>query len=130
MSLTHAQMLHFWREVCKLQHIRQLSCTFQVGDGQIIRFSLDTWHSTYLLAIAYLQLFALCSNQSTTLNNATATQGNLVTFRRALHGILLSEWFEITNLLSSCSLIDAPDCPQWKWDAKLQFTTASLSFFP
>lgn len=51
----------------------------------------------------------------------------MVIFRRALHGILLSEWHDITNIIS-CTLNDSSDCRQWKWVTKLQFTTALYNF--
>lgn len=119
----------FWREVTKLRYIGRLSCTFQIGNGQTVKFWTDTWYSECPLSTIYPHLFELCSNPFVCVQEVIESRGTMLRFRRNLHGILLSEWHTIVAIVNSCSLNNSPDCPKWKWDSKLQFSTASLYRF-
>ena len=122
-------MSHFWREISKLQYIGEISCSYQIGTGQSVKFWLDTWHAKCHLSIKYPHVFALCTNPSLCVQEVLASKGAVVRFRRSLHGILLAEWHEILAIIHSYTLTTDPDSLLWKWDSKHQFTTVSLYNF-
>lgn len=57
------------------------------------------------------------------------TQGNAIHFRRVLWGVLLQEWNEVLNILSSISFTHELDNIAWSWEASGHFTVKSMYSF-
>jgi hypothetical protein len=74
------------------------------------KFRLDMWYADCALSSSYHYLFHLCEQPDITVFEVIMSGGQVLTFRKQLHGILLIDYNNISSIINNCILILEPDC--------------------
>lgn len=128
-GLTIARPSSFWSGVLSFTNIYNLGIDRIVGNGFQTHFWLDRWCSPCALYCIYPNLFAIATDPSITVHRAFTNSTLSIQFSRQLTGILVSEWLDLTNLLSSITLNSShlpSDLVKWRWTPSGNYTVHSL----
>ena len=91
---------------------------WQVGDGSLARFWEDTWYGNAPLATQYWDLYVLVNERNKTIAEIWDGQELKCTFRRTFSDELMSQWFELVDILSLTKFSQEKDSLIWKYESK------------
>ena len=114
-----------WKEIYKIASIGEIGCTMSVGNGQDIRFWLDTWFGDFSLKSRFPDLFEISLEPDITLIEVVQSPENGLRFCRQLTGMLWVDFNSLLNIIQSITLTPENDSICWKWSADGKFATHS-----
>lgn len=117
----------FLKDLLKLNDIGNVSTTFQVGNGQSIKFWTNISYQGCALFSSFSFLFQNCANSSVSLQEVVHSQGTVFIFTRSLSGMLHRDWQELMGIIHEIKLnSNEADSLHWRWNDKEGFTTQSV----
>ena len=99
--------------------------TFQLGNGEQIRFWEDRWLGHNSLADEYPALYNIASNKNYSVANVLNTTPINLPSRRILIGNLRDAWLHLVERLMRINLLDQPDRFKWSLTASGEFSVRS-----
>ena len=99
---------------------------WNVGDGKLVRFWEDTWYGNTPLATQYWDLYVLVNEKNKTIAEIWDGQELKCTFRRTFSDELMSQWFELVDILSLTKFSQEKDSLIWKSESKWIYSSKSL----
>jgi hypothetical protein len=100
--------------------------SFNVGNGESIRFWEDTWLGGTPLAHQYPSLYNIVQRKQVSLANVMAQVPLNIGFRQALSGTRADRWIHLVQRLMNVYLTTQPDTFTWKLTTSGSFTVKSL----
>jgi hypothetical protein len=100
--------------------------SFNVGNGESIRFWEDTWLGDTPLAHQYSSLYNIVQRKQVSLANVMAQVTLNIGFRQTLSGSRADRWIHLVQRLMNVYLTTQPDTFTWKLTTSGSFTVKSL----
>ena len=117
----------FWKGIMKVKDDFFLRGSFQVGDGQSVRFWEDIWLGDEPLAAQYQSLFNIVRHKNVLVADVLANAPPLnIEFRRALTGNKWTSWLHLVQRLMGVSLSDDQDSFRWNLTLSGSFSVKSM----
>lgn len=120
----------FWKGVQKVRDKFYLGMPFLVGNGEKIRFWIDTWLGDIPLKLRFPRIFARCRDPNIMMicDYWDGEEWGM-DFRTTFGPTELAEWEELLDQLSNTQLNNADDKAVWKLEGKGGYTTKSMYKF-
>ena len=99
----------FWKGLMRVKDDFLKFGSFDIGNGQQIRFWEDVWMGNTTLASEYPSLYAIASDRHLTVATIFENTPINLRFRRNLVGINRDLWFHLVERLMRVQLTDEPD---------------------
>jgi hypothetical protein len=116
----------FWKGLMKVKDDFFERGSFNVGNGESIRFWEDTWLGDTPLAHQYSSLYNIVQRKQVSLANVMAQVPLNIGFRQALSGTRADRWIHLVQRLMNVYLTTQPDTFTWKLTTSGSFTVKSL----
>jgi hypothetical protein len=116
----------FWISILKIRHIFRSGARFHIQNGRGTRFWLDRWRGDAPLAARFPTLFAICSDQTISVNQALEAPHLNIHFRRSLNPADLESWSALREELALCNLSEGQDRVSWALEPSGLFSVNSM----
>ena len=117
----------FWKGLMKVKDDFFVRGSFNIGNGESIRFWEDTWLGDKPLSCQYPSLYNIVHRKevsvASVLRNAPPPN---ISFRRALTGDRWDKWLHLVNRLMVIQLTADPDTFSWGLTTSGKFTVKSM----
>lgn len=100
--------------------------SFNLGNGEQIRFWDDVWLGQITLRNEFPSLYAIASNKNLTVAEVFSTVPLNLPFRRTLLGHNRSQWLNLVERLMRVTILDEPDKFRWNLNSNGVFTVKSF----
>jgi hypothetical protein len=100
--------------------------SFDIKDGTIVRFWVDTWMRDKPLKNQYPNLYNIARDPHATISKIMATRPLNISFRRALVDNNLREWLGLVAHISQVQLTEGSNFLKWNLTKSGLFTVRSL----
>ena len=119
----------FWADILKFRNCIQVSSVWQIGNGELVRFWLDTWCGDTLLCVDFPNLYDIAYDKNILVADAFHNNRLNIQLARQLTETYLTEWIALVNRLSLVRLTHTVDQISWRWTPNGIFTVNSLYKF-
>jgi hypothetical protein len=100
--------------------------TFNIHNGEQIRFWEDNWLGNFTLKEQYSSLYNIAGKKHISIAHVFRSAPLNITFRRALVGEKLQMWNDLVAKVAFVQLYDQHDSIKWNLTKQVTFTVQSM----
>jgi hypothetical protein len=116
----------FWKGLMNVKDEFFTRGSFQLGNGNSIRFWEDVWLGGTSLANQYPSLYHIVQSKNVTVASVLSSVPLNVSFRRVLNGNKWTAWLHLCRRLMTVNLVDEQDKFVWKLTTSGVFSVKSM----